>query len=67
MEELEEKCRHFEISKKQRKDEVSYGWGHKGTRGYEEMGCYICSGYNDTCRSYYKGNKNKTVKREAER
>ncbi len=38
---------------KQRDTEISRGQGLEGTWGYEQAGCYECSGHNQTCPAFY--------------
>lgn len=52
MEDLEKKCRWYESAREQRISEVEKGWNYEGTAGYEKRGCYRCTGYDDSCKSY---------------
>lgn len=46
-----EMCLNHLIAKKQREREVENGLGLGGTKGFEDMGCYNCEGYD------YEGSK----------
>ena len=45
-------CDYYVISRKQRKEEISRGLGKEGTIGYENSGCYDCSGKDINCDNY---------------
>ena len=49
---LEDKCFYHKQSRVQRQQELDRGQGLMGTKGYQNIGCYDCSGYNFKCRSY---------------
>lgn len=50
---LEDRCGFFRASREQRKTEIARGLGTKGTKSYEEVGCYKCNGENRKCPFYY--------------
>lgn len=47
-----EQCLQYNCAIKQRETELSRDEGFAGTKGYENMGCYICKGLNPSCGSY---------------
>ena len=49
---LDDMCMHYYISRAQRNTEFYRGSGMKGTQGYQEKGCYDCSGFKYLCDSY---------------
>ena len=52
-EDLENKiCMWFSISRTQRQNELARGDGLAGTKGYEDLGCYSCDGFNKECELY---------------
>ena len=51
------KCVHYLISRNQRWTEVARGEPQRNTKGYEDMGCYACEGYNKDCEAYEPGRK----------
>ena len=46
------KCSWYNASRIQREHEISHGHGNIGTKGYEDIGCYQCSGNNTNCRCF---------------
>ena len=48
-----EKCIQWELARSQRHIELQKGDGFNGTKGYECLGCYMCTGYNANCNGYY--------------
>jgi len=53
-ENIEDLCAWYNPAITQRETEIERGEGTHGTKGFEDMGCYECSGYNSSCRSYEK-------------
>ena len=51
------RCEYYQISKDQRKHERAKGLSDKGTKGYENMGCYECDGNKPECKSYFVSSK----------
>jgi hypothetical protein len=47
---------HF-IAREQRKHEKDIGLGLKGTKSFEDKGCYKCDGYNYECDRYQPNKK----------
>lgn len=45
-------CDHYMISRIQRNKETNLNQGLEGTMGYENKGCYKCTGLNPICTSY---------------
>lgn len=49
---LEDRCFYYKQSRIQRKQELDRSQGLMGTKNYQNIGCYKCSGYNFKCKSY---------------
>ena len=56
MDDISNKCLYHKISRNQRKNELSRGLDEKGTIGFEDRGCYECSGFNNKCPVYFSPN-----------
>lgn len=46
------KCVYYKIARTQRFNEMERGEGLRGTKGYEERGCYRCTGFKKECPIY---------------
>ena len=52
---LEDKCLWLEIAEQQTEHELEEYGDYKGVKGYIDMGCLSCNGYNQSCNIYCKG------------
>ena len=48
-----DECVYLRIAKEQRETELERKQGLDGTRSYERMGCFVCSGFKEQCLSYF--------------
>ena len=53
MENIIEKCWHYEASRTQREEERTRGLGDSGTSGFKNIGCYEYEGFKNGCPSRY--------------
>jgi cytosine/adenosine deaminase-related metal-dependent hydrolase len=49
-----DKCIHYHAARNQRQEERDRGEGDKGTKSYEDRGCFKCEGSDTRCLHYYK-------------
>ena len=52
MPELDDICDWYEASRVHTQHELEDGKDPAGTKGYKDMGCFDCNGYNTACKHY---------------